>query len=112
MPEKCTVPTEHDCHIAMTVALLEKRVEDLEHSQTKEADFRAAYYEKQNCYIDRDARIDTKITEMDEKLDTLLEWQKAQQEKPIQRWDHLIEKSIWAVLASVITFLLARIGLS
>ena len=31
--------------------------------------------------------------------------------KPAKRWDAIVEKSIWAVVAAVIAFLLARIGL-
>lgn len=112
MPETCTQNSQFKCHLNTDFALLKKRVEDLEHGQKKEADFRTTYYEEQNRRIDHDARMDAKITEMDEKLDTLLEWQRVQQEKPVKRWDGIIEKTIWAVLAAVIAFLLARIGLS
>ena len=46
-----------------------------------------------------------------EKLDQLLEWQNAQQNKPQAFVDDLKGKTIWAVLAAIITFILARIGL-
>lgn len=32
-------------------------------------------------------------------------------EKPAQRWDSMVDKVIWAVLAAVIGFVLAKIGL-
>lgn len=32
--------------------------------------------------------------------------------KPAKRWDGLVEKAIWAVVAAVIAFLLAKIGLT
>lgn len=32
-------------------------------------------------------------------------------EKPAKRWDSIVDKIVWAILASVITFLLARLGL-
>ena len=31
--------------------------------------------------------------------------------KPGKRWESIVDKSVWAVLAAVIAFLLARIGL-
>lgn len=34
------------------------------------------------------------------------------EKKPGKRWEGIVEKTIWAVLAAVITFALARIGLS
>lgn len=111
MPESCTSEPNQKCRLSTTVALLEKRVADLEDGQEKEADFRAAYYDDQRRRIDHDARMDAKIAEIDAKLDTLLEWQKAQQDKPVKRWDGIVDKSVWAILAAVIAFLLARIGL-
>lgn len=34
------------------------------------------------------------------------------EKKPGKRWESIVEKTIWAVLAAVIAFALARIGLS
>lgn len=31
--------------------------------------------------------------------------------KPGQRWDGLVDKTVWAIAAAIITFLLARLGL-
>ena len=31
--------------------------------------------------------------------------------KPAQRWDRMVEKAIWAVVAAVVGFMLAQIGL-
>ena len=38
------------------------------------------------------------------KVDTL-------ESKPGKRWDAIVDKAVWAVLAAVIAFLLGRIGL-
>lgn len=46
-----------------------------------------------------------------EKLDRLIAWQEAEQAKPKKRWEAIVDKSVWAVLAAVIAFVLARIGL-
>ena len=48
---------------------------------------------------------------MERNLNKLVAWQETQQTAPRKRWDALVDKSIWAVLAAVIAFLLARIGL-
>ena len=44
------------------------------------------------------------VGKLDEKV-TILET------KPAKRWDALVDKIIWAVVAAVVGFLLARIGL-
>ena len=36
---------------------------------------------------------------------------KALSDKPGKRWDSIVDKSIWAVLAAMIAFLLGRMGL-
>lgn len=36
---------------------------------------------------------------------------KALTTKPAKRWDAIVDKLIWAVLAAVVAFLLARVGL-
>ena len=41
----------------------------------------------------------------------MVEWQEAQQNKPQRFIDDIKGKIIWAVLAAVITFILARVGL-
>ena len=41
----------------------------------------------------------------------MLEWQETQQKKPQAFVDDIKGKIIWAVLAAIITFILARIGL-
>ncbi len=46
-----------------------------------------------------------------EKLDTLTHKVDALEAKPGKRWDSLAEKALWAVAASVIAFVLGRIGL-
>jgi hypothetical protein len=48
---------------------------------------------------------------MDEKLDKLLSWQEEQRSKPVKRWDTLVDKVVWAVVAAVIAFFLGRAGL-
>lgn len=50
------------------------------------------------------ADIKSDVAKLDGKVDAL-------EKKPGKKWDSIKEKIIWAVIASVITFLLSRIGL-
>ena len=111
MSEQCMSRPGEECRSATRLALLEKRVGDLEAGQRKESEFREAYYDEQRRRIEYDARLDAKISEMDEKLDKVVEWQQAQQARPAKRWESLAEKALWSVCAAVIAFLLARVGL-
>ena len=112
MPEeKCLMDPERDCLGKAATALLEKRIADLEKDREKQTAFRESYYAEQRARIKRDAELDAKISGMDEKLDKLVSWQDGQQAAPKRRWDAIVDKAIWAVLAAVIAFVLAKIGL-
>lgn len=44
------------------------------------------------------------VAQLDGKVDAL-------EKKPAKRWDAIVDKLVWALLAAVVTFLLSRIGL-
>ena len=48
---------------------------------------------------------------MDKNIEKLLAKQEEKTAKPGRRWEAIVDKSVWAVLAAVIAFILARIGL-
>ena len=48
--------------------------------------------------------MNTNVNNLTNKVDKL-------EEKPAKRWDSIVDKVIWAVLAAVIAFVLGRIGL-
>lgn len=50
------------------------------------------------------ADIKNDVAKLDGKVDAL-------EKKPAKKWENIKEKVIWAVLASLITFLLSRVGL-
>lgn len=54
--------------------------------------------ERQEQVADTVEKLDGKVT--------------AIEQKPVKRWDSLVDKIIWAIVAAVIGFLLARIGLA
>ena len=53
--------------------------------------------ERQEQVADTVGKLDDKVTAMEQ--------------KPVKRWDSLLDKIIWALVAAVIGFFLARIGL-
>ena len=52
-----------------------------------------------------------KLTELSVRLNEALATIAALKEKPAKRWESIIDKAIWAVLAAVIAFVLGRMGL-
>lgn len=48
--------------------------------------------------------MNTSVDKLTSKVDAL-------EEKPAKRWDAVVDKIVWAVLAALIAFLLGRIGL-
>ena len=48
--------------------------------------------------------MNTSVDKLTSKVDEL-------EEKPAKRWDAVVDKIVWAVLAALIAFLLGRIGL-
>lgn len=76
-----------------------KRLEDVERRQDNLDSLVAsvAVMAKEQEYIKSD------VTEIKSDVKSLTE-------KPAKRWDSIVEKVIWAVLAAVITYCLAQIG--
>lgn len=48
--------------------------------------------------------MNTNVNNLTNKVDKL-------EEKPAKRWDSIVDKVVWAVLAAVVAFVLGRIGL-
>lgn len=53
---------------------------------------------------EKQGAISDNVDKLNEKVDTL-------EEKPGKRWEAIVDKVIWAVLAAVIAFILGRVGL-
>ena len=111
MDDKCIINPERDCIGKAAAALLEKRIEDLESWQRDSKKFHSDFYDWQRTQIARDAKLDEQLSNMDKNITKLLEKQDACDAKPGKRWDDLVDKAIWAVLAVVIAFILAKVGL-
>lgn len=112
MPENCSINPDRECPNATKMALLEKRVEHLEDGQEREEKFRKAYYEEREAKIERDAKLNAKIDRMDEKLDMVVAYQEAQQQKPGRFLDKMKENAWWMVICTVLGAMLMRLGFS
>ena len=111
MDDKCILDPERDCLGKAEAAKLEGRINALEKWQEDSKDFHAKFYDWQREQIARDARLDEKLSGMDENIKKGLAKQESCELKPARRWDAIVDKAIWAVLAAVIAFFLAKIGL-
>ena len=109
--EKCILDPQRDCIGSAKALLLEKRIEDLEAWRDDSKQFHASFYDWQRTQIAREARLDEQLNNMEKNIEKLVSKQEEQAAKPGKRWDSIVDKIIWAVLAAVITYLLARIGL-
>lgn len=109
--EKCIVDPERDCIGKEYAIKLEARIKNLEDWQKDSKKFHHDFYDWQRTQIARDATLDEKLNNMDENIRKVLAQQEACAMKPGKRWDAIVDKAIWAVLAAVIAFVLAKIGL-
>ena len=93
--------------------MLEQRVTKLEESQSEEYQFRTKFYEDQRARIKHDAEIDKTLKSVNEKLDKLISWQSEQINKPIKRFDSIIDKillvSVGGIVGYFVTSLLSLI---
>lgn len=101
MPEKCAEPCADLARLEQQVKDLQKQNGD-DHKEMRE---RLTQLEKEEA-----VQLVQYKTILD-KLDGLTEKVEALEAKPGKRWDGIVEKAIWAVVAAVIAFLLARFGL-
>lgn len=111
MDEKCIINPERDCIGKAEAAKLEGRIKALEDWREDSKKFHNSFYDWQREQIARDAKLDEQLSNMDKNIEKLLAKQEEQAAKPGRRWEAIVDKSVWAVLAAVITFILARIGL-
>lgn len=112
MPEdKCILDPERDCIGKAEAAKLEGRIKALEHWRDDSEDFHKRFYEWQRKQAERAGKMDEQLDNMNKNIEKLLEKQEACALKPGKRWDAIVDKIIWAILAAVIAFVLAQVGL-
>lgn len=111
MDDKCILDPERDCIGKEYAIRLESRIESLEKWQADSKKFHNDFYDWQRTQIARDARLDEQLNNMNNNISKILAQQEACAMKPGKRWDAIVDKAIWAVLAAVIAFILAKVGL-
>ena len=112
MPEeKCIINPERDCIGKTAAAKLEGRIKALEDWRKDSKDFHEKFYDWQREQIARDAKLDEQLSGMNRNISKLVTWQENQNAVPKKRLDSMIDRIVWMILAAVITFMLARIGL-
>lgn len=108
MGEKCIIDPSRDCLGLAKAEMLEKQVDEY---RRQARDTHSQLFDRIRDLEKADAARNEQYKQIMEKLDQLLEWQNAQQNKPQAFVDDLKGKATWAVLAAVIAFILGRIGL-
>lgn len=111
MPDKCIINPERDCIGKAEAVKLEARIIALEAWQEDSKKFQKDFYKWQKDQIARDSKLDEKLSNMDKNIEKVLQEQESCAMKSGKRWDSIVDKAIWAVLAAVIAFVLAKIGL-
>lgn len=109
--DKCIINPERDCIGKAAALKLEMRIEQLEKWQESSREFHESFYNWQRSQIARDAKLDEQLKAMNANLEKVVEYQEGQKSKPGNRWDAIVDKAIWAVLAAIIAFVLAKFGL-
>lgn len=111
MDEKCIIDPERDCIGKEYAIRLEGRIEALEKWQADSKKFHNDFYDWQRTQIAREAKLDEQLSSMNKNIEKVLKTQEACAMKPGKRWDDIVDKVIWAFLAAIITFILAKFGL-
>ena len=106
--EKCILDPKRDCIGLAKAQMLEKQ---LERFQEQSRSTHEKMYDRLRDLEKSEAARKEQYDNIMDKLDELIAWKKGEQEAPKKRWNDIVDKSIWAVLAAVIAFLLARVGL-
>lgn len=106
--EKCILDPQRDCIGLAKAQMLEKQ---LERFQEQSRNTHKEMYDRLRDLEKAEVTRNEQYLNIMEKLDELIAWKKGEQEAPKKRWNDIVDKIIWAVLAAVIAFLLARVGL-
>lgn len=106
--EKCIIDPQRDCIGLAKAQMLEKQ---LERFQEQSRNTHKEMYDRLRDLEKAEVTRNEQYLNIMEKLDELIAWKKGEQEIPKKRWNDIVDKVIWAVLAAVIAFLLARVGL-
>ena len=87
------------------------RVEALEEANRQHSATHREMFDRLRTLETLSAVQENKLDTILKKLDEITAKVDALESRPAKRWEGLVEKSIWAVCAAAIAFLLGRVGL-
>lgn len=93
------------CHLVPRIEALER---DSEHNKDAHKDFYARL-ESSHTNV---ALIEERMSQIKADTEEIKEAVQEMKDKPGKRWDGIVEKAIWAIIAAVIAFLLAKVGIA
>ena len=108
MGEKCVQYPDRDCLGLQKANMLERQMEEYRR-QSRET--HSQMFERILALEKAESARREQYDNIVEKLDKLIAWQETEQSVPRKRWDAIVDKIIWAVLAAIIAFILGRLGL-
>ena len=115
MPEKCIIDPARDCIGLAKAEMLEKQIDEYRR-QARET--HSEIFERINELEKSDSarnqqylNIMEKLNDMSVKIAQALEENQQLKLKPGKRWESMVDKVIWAVLAAVIAIILGKFGL-
>lgn len=98
----------NDCPVSSRVDSLEKEFDRYRDGSSKT---HKEMFDRLNALEQTKSVIETRLDSIDGKLDKLIAWREAQDDKPNKLLDKLKENSIWLVIAAVLGAFLGRLGL-
>lgn len=91
--------------------IMEPRIKALEDWKSESKKFHNTFYDWQRDQIARDSRLDVQLSGIENNLKKLVDWQDAQRDKPARRLESIAEKVVLCVVAAVVGYVLAQVGL-
>lgn len=107
----CVYNSEQRCVESEKIALLEQRVDDLETWKNETKEFHSNFYDWQREQIVMNARLDERLKGIETSLNKFNQWVDAEQKKPGNFLDTIKSNIAWFVIAAILGYILAQIGL-
>ena len=107
----CVYNSEQRCVESEKIALLEQRVDDLETWKNETKEFHSNFYDWQREQIVMNARLDERLKGIETSLNKFNQWVDAEQKKPGNFLDTIKSNVAWFVIAAILGYILAQIGL-
>ena len=115
MADRCIVNPNQECLGLIRAEQLEREFEEFKkHNEESHREFynRLSVLESHNQVQDAHyEHIIEKLTDVTSKLSDISKRLAALELKPAKKWDSVVEKVVWALIAAVLTLALTKIGL-